>query len=556
MPRLAAAALTLAAAALLLALRAVEQTPDALDQALAARTGAGMLHPHHLIYAPLVHLTLRALAALGGDPRDAVMAGQLHNAAWAAVALPVFAAAAARLLGSAAAGVLLAIVLLVTRGFWTYASQVESYLPAAACLILLAARATAVPPGKAAPSWPGLAALLALAALLHQTNVLFAVPLAVGLSAAHGRPGALAAARACAAAGALLLAAYAAAYVAAAEAAAHGGFQRYVLAYALAPVPGWGEAANMSARGLAALLRSQAAAVTAYPAGWGGAAAVLGGAAAAGLLVWHLRQIQRRAPEAARRAFLLAWVGVYWLFFLWWLPGDSDFFVVTLPPLLLLAGLVWRDLRGSDPSRRRRVGRAGAALALGAALLIGTATLAGTVWPRHRGPGAAHAEAAALAAATPPGCALGVGYAVQQNLRYHFDRADALHLDEARLACARGVEPPPRLARLRQGCAAVPLADVLACLPAAQGAAAGAAEARALAAWLFGVEAGDLDAAPSPRPIALLTLPDAQPYLLLDGGGADARAPGDLPLLRQLELLRDESAEAAAATAARAARPR
>ena len=87
----------------------------------------------------------------------------------------------------------------------------------------------------------------------------------------------------------------------------------------------------MSARGLAALLRSQTAAVTAYPAGWGGAAVVLGGAAAAGLLVWHLRQIRRRAPEAARRAFLLAWVGVYWLFFLWWLPSDSDFFVVTLP---------------------------------------------------------------------------------------------------------------------------------------------------------------------------------------------------------------------------------
>ena len=125
----------LGAALLLLALRAAEQSPDALDYAYAARAGRVMLPPHLLLFVPLVRLELGALALVGRGG-VAILAGQIHNVLWAVAALLALQALVRRATGRAGLALGAALLLLFTRGFWVYATQVEVYLPALACLAM------------------------------------------------------------------------------------------------------------------------------------------------------------------------------------------------------------------------------------------------------------------------------------------------------------------------------------------------------------------------------------------------------------------------------------
>ena len=435
---LASALPAVAVAALLLFLRAAEQSPDALDYALAARSGIDLFHPHHLLFSPFVRGVLTALAPFGRGG-DAILAGQLHNIAWAVAALLALRALLRRATGSAHLADGAALGLLFTRGFWVYATQVEVYLPALGCLALvtwLVARDGATRPAPGTTLVAGL--LFALAVLYHQTSVLFAAPLAVLCVAARGRAGWRTAGTITAMAGALTLAAYVGAWLGTGggERTA-AGFARWALGYALQPVPAWGSFAHVGPTGLTALLRSQAANVAGVPDRVAPVVVPLFGAALAALAAWHLRAVVRRAGARPLRLFALTWLAVHLAFFLWWLPTDTDFFVVSLLPLTILAALAAADLAALLAATGRLVLGAGGAVAL-AVLALGN--LLATVAPLHVSRGADYAIAARLAATAPPGCAIGTRFGVRENLRYHFAR-DAIDLDLPLLTARAGRDP-------------------------------------------------------------------------------------------------------------------
>lgn len=428
-----------AVVALLLSLRAAEQSPDALDYALAARSGAGLFHPHHLLFSPLVRGVLALLAPLGRGG-DAILAGQLHNVGWAVAALLALRALLLRAVVPAQLASGAALGLLFTRGFWVYATQVEVYLPALGCLALatwLVTRDGAARPGPGTTLAAGL--LFALAVLYHQTSVLFAAPLAVYCVAARGRAGWRVAGTITALAGALALAAYVAAWLAV---VGHGartaaGFARWALRYALQPVPAWGSFAHAGATGLAALLRSQAANVAGVPDRFAPVVVPLFGAALAVLAAWHLRAAARSRHARPLRLFALAWLFVHLAFFLWWLPTDTDFFVVSLLPLMILVALAAADLAELLTAPGRVALGAIGAVAL-AILALGN--LLATVAPLHASRGPDYAAAARLDAAAPSGCAIGTRFGVRENLRYHFARA-AIDLELPLLVARAGGDP-------------------------------------------------------------------------------------------------------------------
>ncbi|MFQ5719858.1 MAG: hypothetical protein ACE5IK_09955, partial [Acidobacteriota bacterium] len=79
------AVLALLVVGVLVGFRALSQTGDSLAYAGAIRSGARLWHPHHLLFSPIVRVLYLALRSIGLGV-DAIVAAQIHNAVWAAVA--------------------------------------------------------------------------------------------------------------------------------------------------------------------------------------------------------------------------------------------------------------------------------------------------------------------------------------------------------------------------------------------------------------------------------------------------------------------------------------
>ena len=426
------AAVTAIALVLLFVMRASEQTADSLAYALAARTGAGMFHPHHLLFTPLVRLSALILA-VARPSTDPILAGQIHNILWALIALASIQVVAREILGTEVGALLAALGLLVCRGFWLYATEIEVYVPALGCLALIAAvlaRRGDRPLGLRHHVL--LAGFLALAVFYHQGNVLFCVPLAWYLLAA-GRNDRRGMVTIFGLAGLAVLCGYVAAFrfsdasTSAATAvgfqAATGvrGFVQFCLAYAFHPSPGWGTWRNLGLLGAGRLVHSQLRDIVTFPwalrfvaiPGFGLSLALLAG--------WHLRRLIRERGRDAMRGFLLIWLTTFHAFYLWWFPGEKEFFIIPLFPLVLLAGLFVKDLieRRGPSSRMSRILPA---VALSVLCLLGASNAATTILPYHRSRGPAYQDASLLASGAPADCVAVVDYAVGQNLRYYFDR--------------------------------------------------------------------------------------------------------------------------------------
>lgn len=423
--------LGLASAALLLALRAAQQSADALEYAGNARQHVDMVHPHHVLFVPAVRAVLDLLAA-GGRGGDAILAGQLHNTAWAIVALLALRALVARFTDSPALALGAALGLLFTRGFWVYATRVETYVPALAALLLSAWLTETSRGGRDRARTLGAAVALALAMLYHQTSLLFVPPLFVFCLARHGRAGWRPAGLVTGVAALLTLGCYLAAYRLSGAAATGTGFTRWTVSYAAMPVPAWGSFAHFGAAGCRDLAHSQAVNLTGVPARLSTLMVPAFALAQAALVAWHARALGRPDRSRPLRLLALAWLGVHGAFFLWWLPSDVDFFVVPLAPLVLLAALLVGDLAPRRPWCPRIAVVAVGVLAIG--------NFAATVWPLHASPGAEYARAARLHELAPGGYAIGTRFGVRENLCYHFGRT-AIDLDLPLLWAFAGRDP-------------------------------------------------------------------------------------------------------------------
>lgn len=418
----------------LFSLKASHQTADSLDYALSVRTGLGTHHPHHLLFVPLVRVVRAGMLAAGMTP-DPVAAGQIHNIFWAALTVLCMFLLAEHLLSSTVGGIVAALCLLLARGFWLYSTQMEAYVPALGCLALLAATLMHRQREHEAPVWMGVlvSVLVSLGVLYHQSNILICIPLAFWLSGNHRGPHARTL-WIISLAGVLVFSAYVLAFLHS-EAAGNApdpmvtGFEpaiarfvRFCLAYAFLPNPGWGTVKNFSVMGVGRLIHSQIRDIVTFP--WSLRLLVIPGFAAvlAGLVLWHAYRFWRGAELAAERRFLLAWLLSFYAFFLWWFPGEKEFFIVTLFPLILLAALAVRDIWMSRAGDRRGLRTALYVLCCALPVVIGLVNAFGTIVPYHRDRGPAFAAASTLAAKLPAGCLVIGDITVLQNLRYYFER--------------------------------------------------------------------------------------------------------------------------------------
>jgi 4-amino-4-deoxy-L-arabinose transferase-like glycosyltransferase len=526
-PALAATLLALFSALILFAGRAAQQTADSLDYALSARTGREIFHPHHLLFTPMIRLTRLLVSSLGGDA-DPLLAGQLHNIAASVIVLIACHEVVRRWTGSSLGGVAAALLLLACRGFWLYSTLVEVYLPATACLallvVLVAQEERRLSTGRVLAG--GL--LLALAVLYHQPSVLFCVPLGYWFFVAERGRGWKEGVWMLGIAGLLTATAYLLAFLG--PAALRGGgegladgaptparFVRFCLAYAFHPVAGWGTARNLSVLGVGRLLHSQLRNVTTFP--WSLRALFIPGTGIFLLLLggWHLRAIRAARPLRRQRIFLLVWIASYYLFFLWWFPGEKEFFVTPLLPLVLLISLAAMDRRErSGESSRSRL-RLLIPLSLVPALLLGAVNLRGTILPYHRSRGPAYREASELArAGVPEDCWLFADYTVAENLRYYFGREKAREGVMPLYHFYEGRSLPQELAGAAEGCLAIDLEYVNPDFSA--GEVNGALKPRqwfSYLKWLLGAESGGSGGGIAIRRFKTLGLSEGKRYLLL-----------------------------------------
>ncbi len=388
-----------------------DQTEDSLAHAAGVLHGWRLWHPHHLIFAPVL-AGLRALAAPFGGAPDVVLVAQLHNALWLFIAVRALELLVRRLTHSVPLGLGIAAWVGFTPGVVEYASQVESYVPSLGCALLLFLQLAAWAEG-APLSVARAVALLALAVLFHQMNVLLVPAVVVYLVSAARPGGGQCALKVVGGAGALVLAIYLVAWNASAAGSAGSftggagdtGFVAFCLSYAIVPeAETWGAAANVGWAGLAGSFAARLANFGQAPSN--PATGVLGVAYAL-LVVWSVWRCFQDASTRAPRASLLAWALAYDAFFLWWLPTQREFYLVPLAPVAALLGLALADV--ARLARRPRLAAiSGAAVLCAALVLLAPRSLAllrerSSFGPVHRIASeiASHAPPAAIHLATP-----------------------------------------------------------------------------------------------------------------------------------------------------------
>lgn len=144
---------------------------------------AQLLLPGHLLYGPLMHALYRLANAFYSGV-DAARLMQVSDAVFGAVGVGVFISALRRLAVGGFTAMAAGIALGLTYTYWTHATDLTTYALSTLCLILAfhslcAAHVRAKPPHV----W-AVGALVALATLIHQSNLVFLPAAMVGAAGA------------------------------------------------------------------------------------------------------------------------------------------------------------------------------------------------------------------------------------------------------------------------------------------------------------------------------------------------------------------------------------
>jgi hypothetical protein len=311
--------------------RGILQTPDGLSYLCDLRDGGNLIHPHHVLYGPLLALTAALARPFGGD---LIVAGQ-----WLGVISFAGVLAAARhwLISHDVhplRSLLLLVLLASFRGLPLYAVRVEVYLPFAAAIAWLFVATAGRADAGLAPSRRTLitsSLLLALAALFHQLGALLAIPVLVSAWAPwRNRVAVVLGGGLLAVAGSWL------GYVIDGQ----GSFGQWLVTYAASDVSEWGSFSHWTPAGLRDLGQGLATMLVPVPSAYATAGAL-------GLLVvcgWLLRRVPGRELDPRGRAvavFAATALVIQSVFVLWWLPTDTDFAIPSLWMLWVLMVLAW-----------------------------------------------------------------------------------------------------------------------------------------------------------------------------------------------------------------------
>jgi hypothetical protein len=304
-----------------------------------------LFHPHHLAYGPM-GAALAWLSAALAPGSGAAVPLQIVNVIAGAAGIALFADLLMRLHVRPAVALAAAGILGGSYAFWYYAVEIEVYTLAALFLIL-GMRLLLAPEPWSARRAALLGAAHALAVLFHQTNVLFGVVIAVVALTHRDLPWrdwlrrwsgyAMVA-------GAGIALPYLFAGVVVSGFATPDALWAWLTEYART---GWWGGALLDGAKLVEFGRGIDMTIAAA----GGAWLWL---ALAALACWGWLAGGRMGSVLAPCS---AWLAGYGLFFFWWEPDNIEFWIASLPPLLLL----WaRATTGADAGRWSRM-RAGLA---------------------------------------------------------------------------------------------------------------------------------------------------------------------------------------------------
>lgn len=320
-----------------------------------------MFHPHHLAYGPLGILALKVAQAAGYEGRAAVPL-QVVNAVAGALGVALFFTTVRRVTQRIDLALVAALLLGSAYAYWYYSIEIEVYTIATLFLLICL---ELVIRQFGAPSRGRMLALGLVqggAILFHQTNLLFCVPLVVGLLIPvrdTAGPAHLAPVRDrlkgwwiyALALGLCVALPYLFVGIVVSGFRSPDQFMAWMTEYARTgwwggPITGkkWSD------------LGTGVAETLAQP---GGALLWL---LLAGLLLLHLRRIA--AGPRPLLAVLLSWLLIYGGFFLWWEPNNIEFWIASLPPALLLLALALRGERRWAPGVWIALAVAGTALGI------------------------------------------------------------------------------------------------------------------------------------------------------------------------------------------------
>lgn len=321
---------------LLFLLRSQDYSLDSLHYANQIESGTDMYHPHHLLFSPSVRLLLLFLQLFAANA-TAILAAQLFNGLAGAFSVWLLFKILIKLGANLRQAALLSIAFLFSYGIWKFSSMVEVYLPSlvfleALFLLIISAESRVL-------SLPKMflgGAFLAFSVLFHQSNILICIPLVFLGWSMGGRKNLLPMAGLLFTGGLLTLSFYLFGMSQSGYGISLEAFREFSLKYELQNAQ-WGTFANFSPKGINQVFQSQTATVflprlgklavfELLTAGWIGFVSISG---------WMKSRRANSAEKAVIRSLLL-FLAIYYLFFLWWLPGELEFFIVTLFPLFLL----------------------------------------------------------------------------------------------------------------------------------------------------------------------------------------------------------------------------
>jgi len=411
-------------------LRSEEQSGDSLTYAYAIETGEDLFHPHHIIFSPVVRVLV--LFARCIDPSaDAISIAQIHNISWACLAIVSLYLALRILLASRIIPMFAALMLVASNGLFVYSTQAEVYVPATGCLsLVLLMLVTGYKHGWTTTRLLFLSVFFALSVLYHQSNLIFVLPLILALLVGGMRQKVRNIASILCLSSVIIVPAYILAYTSTGALLTLGDFMRFCLAYVDFPNPSWGTMRHFNVAGVALLLKSQLRNIVYLPAGRSApvlCAVTLFALFLGGLVIYGIRQVFLTLKYRELRMFLIIWLITYYVFFLWWLPGEDEFFVTTLIPLFMLTSLTVQDLSGY--ATRLSVKKVYSMLAIVAAVAVVAVNLTCSILPRSFSEGATFEEASRITELVDKSCTIVAEYSVLQHLRYYFGREELIEAE-------------------------------------------------------------------------------------------------------------------------------
>jgi hypothetical protein len=359
----------------------------------------------------LIHVFLPT--ALACDP---ICAGMLQSMVWSSVAVVAIYFIARVTLGTISAALSTALLVLVSHGFWVYATQAEVYAAMVGCTfaataVLFTDRAAGLSGTRVALT----SALWALATLYHAASILLFLPFAVYFWGTQGFRGWRQLMAVSAFAGSIVVAAFAGAYAwAGGQWRGHkewslSDFFSWILDITDRPLTDYGSLSNLEPGGFVRTGWSLIKAVTLLPEGLTVSLqspfdqlplAIVGITVIAATLLWNVMKIFKNDLLMPRLYFMTMLVPNL-IFFTWWSPSVHKFFILSAIAMIMLMAFALRDVYHALRRERMRWGfRATVAAAIA---LIFVFNLSSVLELRHSR-GAFYAEAEVFNSLAPEGC--------------------------------------------------------------------------------------------------------------------------------------------------------